>query len=532
MSLNSETTKRLETLTELWITSSSHFPQRPALRVGGDTYTYAQLDCAAQSLSKVIADNGNSTQVGIFASRSLISYVGVLATLLAGRTYVPLLPDFPAARLVQMIERSGVGAIVVSSESMDRLAEVMPLVSPTITWIIDSGAAGSLPDWNASHNLMFLDLRNSTVGSFTAIIPDPASTAYLLFTSGSTGNPKGVGVSHHNVMTYVKHMTTHLQMVAEDRCSQMFDLTFDLSVHDLFVTWGSGACLCVPDRAEMMLPARYIREEALTVWFSVPSVAMIMDKLRTLRPDVFPLLRMSLFCGEALPSSLAAKWHSAAPQSVIENLYGPTEATIAITSHQWTPDDPDDAIVPIGTPFPGHEAAVIRPDLSLCKVGETGELLLAGPQITTGYWNDLERTALAYLTLPNDPRTWYRTGDLVQVSATGVLRYKGRIDDQVQVMGFRVELVEVDQALRAALGTSSAVAVSYPPGPSAEAIYAFVSHSEDSMNEAELLDLCRKTLPSYMIPKRIFWVDQLPTNSNGKIDRMKLTHELESLRLV
>lgn len=519
-------------LTELWLASSRTHATRPALKLAGKTLTYEDLDTLARCLSRVLHDDApDSERVGILASRSRTGYAGVIAAVLAGRTYVPLLPDFPAARTATMIDRAGARAVFVGAEAADSLKVLIPLLSDSILWIMECDDAS---DWRRqfpSHRFIPIGELDELLDDAQVAIPNPSDTAYLLFTSGSTGNPKGVGVSQANVMSYIAFMSEHLQMTPTDRCSQMFELTFDLSVHDLFVTWGAGACLCVPERGAMMLPARYIRDEQLTVWFSVPSVAMVMDKLRTLRSDSFPTLRMSLFCGEALPEALAAKWHVAAPRSVIENLYGPTEATIAITSYQWSSGRNIEAIVPIGQPFPGHDTAIIRPDGSLCRPGETGELALAGPQVTSGYWNDPERTRSAFITLPDDHRTWYRTGDLVQKSDSNELLYKGRIDDQVQVMGFRVELVEVDQALRTALGTSAAIAVSHPPGPSAAAIYAFVASGNNTASEAVLIEKCRATLPAYMVPKRIFFVEELPTNSNGKIDRMKLSHDLENRNL-
>jgi len=519
-------------LTDLWIASSRIHATRQALKVADETLTYEQLDRISRTIARVLHDDARaSDRVGVLASRSRTGYAGVLAAVLAGRTYVPLLPDFPAARTATMIVRAGAQAVVVAPEGAEALQAIIPLLPDPILWIIDGDDASELRRRFPDHRFVHIGELDDQLKDVDVGAPDPSEIAYLLFTSGSTGNPKGVGVTQSNVISYVTFMTDHLQMTHTDRCSQMFELTFDLSVHDLFVTWGSGACLCVPERGSMMIPARYIRDERLSVWFSVPSVAMVMDKLRTLRPDMFPTLRMSLFCGEALPEALAAKWQIAAPRSTVENLYGPTEATIAITNYRWSVGQNAEAIVPIGLPFPGHEAAVIRPDGTRCQPGEIGELALAGPQVTPGYWNDPERTEAAFITLPNDVRTWYRTGDLVQESDSNGLLYKGRIDDQVQVMGFRVELVEVDQALRSALGTGAAVAVSHPPGPSAEAIYAYVAAGNDTANEATLIEKCRATLPTYMVPKRIFFIDELPTNSNGKIDRMTLSRDLENRRI-
>lgn len=519
----------VRSLADAWRRGLALSPEGCALRVDGTAYCYRELDALARSTASAITvSDPTGAPVGVLAIRSLDAYVGVLAAVLAGRTYVPLHPEFPVDRTAGMLRRSGANVVIVGAEA-DRVAET--LVAQSAAQPALCFPTRPVPDWAVRLGKGALvggpDLPGTQAAESEAV--NGASTAYLLFTSGSTGQPKGVGVTQQNVAAYLSHVAASYGYSPDDRCSQMFDLTFDLSVHDLFVTWMSGACLCVPTRRSVMAPGKFIRDERITAWFSVPSTAMVMDRLRMLKPGAYPNLRLSLFCGEALSAGIAAKWAAASPNSALYNLYGPTEATIAITAFAWSPGSSTSGVVPIGHPFPGHRVAVVDPLGNDVGSSTPGELCLAGPQVTPGYWDDPVRTATSFVALPGSEERWYRTGDLVERSERDGLRYHGRIDDQVQIMGFRVELVEIDAALREALQTESAVAVAYPPGPSAESVYAFAVATDQTEDEAGALARCRERLPAYMVPQRVFFIDSLPLNSNGKVDRGALCSTLEAL---
>ena len=519
----------VHSLADAWRRGVAIAPTRVALQVDGLSISYSELDGHARALAGAIAQaDPTGAPVAVLAQRSLDAYLGVLAAVLAGRTYVPLHPGFPVDRTVGMLRRSGAATLVVGAEADDVAQSVLEAHGDGLTVLFPTRI---VPAWctTSSTDQRIGATEIATTANIQAAVVSDDSIAYLLFTSGSTGLPKGVGVTQANVAAYLSHVVSTYGYSPDDRCSQMFDLTFDLSVHDLFATWMAGACLCVPSKRATIAPGKFIRDQGITAWFSVPSAAMLMDRMRMLKEGAYPGLRVSLFCGEALPSGIAHKWSAAAPNSTVHNLYGPTEATIAITSYEWTSAAPDAAVVPIGRPFPGNEVAVVDATGHPVGDGGRGELCVAGPQVTPGYWDDPERTAASFVVLPGSAHRWYRTGDVVEWSHDDGLRFYGRVDDQVQVMGFRVELAEVDAALRAALGTESVVAVSYPPGPSAEAVFAFAVPVDRDGDEAAVLALCRDQLPSYMVPKRVFFIDQLPLNSNGKIDRGSLVRTLEGL---
>jgi amino acid adenylation domain-containing protein len=515
--------------------SAARHPDRPALRVGGETHTYAELLGRAQALAGAIgaAPPGDPPLCAVHAERSLWAYAGILAALLAGRGYVPLGPSFPAERTRVMLERAGATVVIADPESVEALGEAFAGASRDVTVLFPGSDAP--PEWARARGRRVLCAPD--IDGAGAPLPEAADggegVAYLLFTSGTTGVPKGIGIRDANVMSYLAAARDQFGLGPDDRCSQTFALTFDLSVHDMFVCWDAGACLCVPPARVAMAPGPFIREEALTAWFSTPSTAVMMDRLRMLTPGAFPTLRWSLFCGEALTAQTAEAWQRAAPGSRVENLYGPTEATIACTAYTWSsetsPAECVNGVVPIGRPFGRTTTVVVDDALSPVPDGEAGELLLGGDQVAPGYWRDPDRTAEAFVSsgslTPIGP--WYRTGDLAALDARANLLYRGRRDDQIKIRGHRVELQEVEAAARAASAATAAVALGWPRTPAgADGIIMFLVGAGPP--DDEILLALRGRLPAYMVPSEIHRVDRLPLSPSGKVDRRRLLAEREA----
>ena len=460
-----------------FLRSAGLHPSRPALEVAGETVSYAELHNRA---TRIAAALGEPPLTAVLASRSVTAYAAVLGALLAGHGYVPLNPRFPPRRNAAMLRRSGCRTLVADAEGEGTLADVLAELDEPPTVLREE--LPPAPGWEPPP-------------------PRPDAVAYVLFTSGSTGTPKGVAVRHPNVVPFVDAAVERYGLTEDDRCSQTFDLTFDLSVFDMFVAWERGACLCVPSSGELMAPGGFVRRSGLTLWFSVPSTAAFMNRLRQLRSGSFPTLRWSLFCGEPLPAELASAFADAAPESTVENLYGPTEATIACTAYRWDPErSPGECVrgvVPIGEPLGETRTLVAGDDLREVAPGEDGELLVAGPQVTAGYLDDPERTAESFVTPPGSRDVHYRTGDRVRNAAP--LVYLGRVDDQIKVLGHRVELGEVEAALRSAAGVDEAVALGWPRTPSgAGGIVAFLPdpHADSDALRRALAD----ELPSTWCP--------------------------------
>lgn len=525
-----------------FLESFERAPETIACEVAGEALTYGDLHERAARLAATLASRDVRPADGdredrplltaVFGQRSAGVVAGILGALFRGDGYVPLNPTFPIDRTRSMLVRSGCRAIVLDESGEKQIREVLEGVEERLVLLFPhrddvSDLRADLPHHEV---LGAADLDDAT--SWTPGPVNPDGIAYLLFTSGSTGIPKGVMVAHRNVNAFLQAMAERYAVTSDDRLSQTFELTFDLSVFDLFLAWECGARVCIPNHAQKMLPSKYIQESEITIWFSVPSTAVLMNKLRMLKSGLYPSLRWSLFCGEALPAEILEQFLEAAPHSTAENLYGPTELTIACTLYRWNPsrsrEECELGLVPIGDPYPGMEVLVADEDLQPVAEGETGELLMTGPQLTPGYWRDPDKTAAAYVTPPGQDRVFYRTGDRVRRSrGKAPMVYLGRMDNQIKIRGYRVELGEIEACVRDEAGVDVAISVGWPiTAAGADSNVVFVS--DESIDLDALLKRVKTRLPGYMAPSEIRRVDTFPLNSNGKVDRKALLAKLEA----
>ncbi|MFJ3309337.1 AMP-binding protein [Streptomyces sp. NPDC086549] len=473
---------------------------RPALRIGSETITYRDLHRQALTWAGSLC---GSKAVGILAGKTVTAYAGILGALYAGATVVPLHPDFPAARTRHMLELSGATAVVADERGRAVLAGLgddvpaLEVVDPTPDRALAAPRTGT----------------------------SPGDTAYMLFTSGSTGRPKGVPISHGSTRHYFELLDARYDFTPDDVFSQTFDLNFDCAMFDLFCAWGSGATVDVtPQTAYLDLPA-YLDGHGITVWFATPSAISLVRRMGGLTPDALPGLRWSFFAGEALRAHDAVDWQAAAPASTLENIYGPTELTVTITGHRWdpatSPERSVNGLVPIGAVHQGHDHVLVDEDDRETPV--EGELLITGPQMSAGY---LDPADDAGRFVERDGRRWYRTGDRVRRLADGELVYLGRLDSQVQVQGWRVELAEVEHELRSCEGVQDAVAVGATTPSGTELV---VYYTGDPRPAARLARALRELLPKGMLPRRFEHVPEFPLNSNRKVDRKELTQRATAL---
>ena len=492
-------------------------PERTALVIDGDSWSYAELVASARQIADQFTDSPEGDRqpiTAVMAQRHVSSYAGILAARFSGHAYVPLNVNHPCQRNATILRNSGAQRIVCGDLAAQELQEILSAAALPADASVIVGCGDSRADYA-------LDAGADTLLWPVARRQSLSDLAYILFTSGSTGDPKGVPIRNGELEAYLKAVGPLVDVQPGDRFSQTFDLTFDLSVHDLFVCWENGATLVVPSEKELRMPSGYIREQQITCWFAVPSLAYQIRLQEDLTPDAFPSLRLSLFCGEALPTVVATEWALAAPNSRVENWYGPTEATIACSRYVVSDAAIEDDTVPIGVAFPYMELLVLDENLSPCPDGVQGELFLSGAQVASGYLNDAQKTQASFLTLPAGDKLAYRTGDRAVVGADGNVRFLGRVDNQVKVRGYRIELGEIEAALRSASAGINSVALAWPGG--AEIATSVVAALETDVADIPAIQKeVSAVLPDYMVPSMIFCVAEFPKNASGKVDRRAL----------
>ncbi|MFL9907844.1 amino acid adenylation domain-containing protein [Paraburkholderia sp. RL17-337-BIB-A] len=507
-------------------------PKSPALWADEHLYEYGEIEARARRVSaglRVAAPAGGANRCLLFASRSVDAYVGLLGILDAGMAYVPLIPKWPAARIAAIIEQSGAPLMLVDRRCAPLLEEVLSLLDefPRIFLIDQNTDDPHLPP-------VADGLSRLQDAPYVRHEGTPQSLTCILFTSGSTGVPKGVPISHANTEAYVRgqlQLEDNCEKLSEARYVQFCELSFDPSIHDMFVCWANGGCLYVPETVDPVYNAGFIKTHEITHWNSVPSVAGFMRQLRKLRPGEFPSLRFTLFGGEPLSCSLALAWMRAAPNSRLRNIYGPTEATVSCTSFEVTAeflDDPQQVSVPLGWAVPGMDLVIVDADLEPVAAGQTGELLIGGPQLADGYLLPSEAGNSRFIAkiFPGQrAQRWYRSSDAARESTRHGIVFQGRLDTQVKIRGNRVELEEVEHVVQACSHAALCAVVPWPLDEVGRAIglTAFVTNS--SVEVAQILHACRQHLPVYAVPERIVVVDTLPINVNGKIDRKALAAE-------
>lgn len=526
--LTSITPVRPPSLAALVARAAHLYGSRHALAGHVGLITYDELDGLARRWATALRAYGvpEGGRVGILGNRSRVTYIGALAAAYAGTAFVPLNSRLHVDRIQRIAKLAELDAVIVAPDDIALLetmledvgaARVILAPESRLASRIGSGA-GAVP-WCDADALPTVDLP-------PCLEPRPEWGCYLLFTSGTTGTPKGVLVTQGNVAAYLREARARFAFLPDDRFSQMFEQSFDVSIFDLFVAWASGACVHTLAAQQLLAPASYIEREGITVYASVPSVLSLMKQRGALRPGRFPAVRYSMFAGEALSVENAKAWAAAAPNSRIDNQYGPTETTVVATGFHWLEREAvsyPNCIVPIGKPFSGVTVRIVGEDGNDVAPGEAGELLVGGDQTVPGYWRD------ELLTREKFVDGFYRTGDLVRSLPSGDLSFIGRVDDQLKVLGRRVEPAEIEAIARQVPEVTDAVVVGWPleeGRPVALALFILASGASDDVSTSVARHISTQVEP-FLVPRSVKVWSEFPLNANGKVDRRALLATLQ-----
>lgn len=525
-------------LHHLLTNSAARRPEKEAVRFEDRGVSYLQLDRTTNQVARTLRDAGvkRGDRVGIYLNKSTASVFSVFGILKAGAAYVPLDPNAPARRLAYILRDCGVKVVLTSTSKVSDLAEFLehevPLRKIVLLDELKFDDTVDIPE-----QLHLVDWGEVRACSDEPLAPTGAidtDLAYILYTSGSTGEPKGVMVSHRTIFTFINWCCKTFGMNEADRVTSHAPLHFDLSTFDIFVTIkAGGTVVLVPDKLSIF-PSKFaqlLQDEGITVTYLVPSVLSMMVNYGNLDGYNFDSLRAVLFAGEVFPIRFLRKLVKKIPHPQYFNLYGPTE-TNACTYYKVRASDLEpDRIqpVPIGVSCENMEVFAVNDQQELVtEPGEVGELWVRGSGVALGYWGDPIKTSKHFVQNPfqeDFEEVVYRTGDIVELDEDGDnWNFKGRRDHMVKSRGYRIELGEIEAALYAHSKVAEAAAVAIPDELLGNRIKAFVVPAEtNELTSGQLADHCQNYLPHYMVPDRFEIRSALPKTSSGKIDRTSLT---------
>lgn len=480
------------------INSIQQFSARNAFCINEEHFTYTQLgQCISKVRTAIQQCKYKSTNVGLVINDDLESYASIIALWLEGDCYVPLHPDWPLERCMDICEQVELD-LVLDSSKKSRYEGIQVL------------------------HLSELEYEKDCLQPKEGVSDE--ELAYILFTSGSTGKPKGVMLMRKNVATFMDSFwKTGIEITEDDRCLQAFDLTFDVSVQSYLVALTKGACCYTIPYGQI----KYIYASGLIEDHKLTFGAMAPSMLRYLKPYFEEIdatsLKACILTAEACPLNLMEDWYQCATNTELYDFYGPTECTIYCTYYKLTKGGNNktlNGIISIGKPLANCVGLILDENGNELPAGEKGELCIAGDQVTKGYWKNEEKNASSffYKEVGGKDMRFYHTGDLCYKDKDGDIMYSGRLDHQAKIQGFRVEMGEIEYHAREYLGGgTNVVCLAFDNKDALTEIAMFIESKEFNLDE--MLAYMRTKMPSYMIPTRLFFIPEFQLNMNGKIDK-------------
>lgn len=492
-------------------------PTADAVWCRGQHYDFRTLNGLANRFARWLTARGVSQGkiVCLELPKIIEAYALAIACIKIGAPYSFLDPEAPIERARLMIERCQPALVVSSREGIANRVVI--------------GSEQQREEFRGEGEA-FDDTNLPETEKITGLDP-----AYVMFTSGSTGEPKGVVIAHQGVLHLVDWAANDLGIGAEDRLTNVNPIFFDNSVFDIYAGLLNGAAVIALDALKGRPPAELVDEIAAnrcTFFFAVPTLFMFLDSLHLLTPEKLPSVRRFMFGGEGFPLARLRRFHEAfAGKARLINCYGPTETSCICSGLEITEPalDAAEGFAPLGPLNPNFSYRVLDEELKPVSDGDIGELWLGGPCVGLGYLNNPAETAKRFR---QDPLVegyrsiLYRTGDLVALDQrTGYFHFRGRADNQVKLRGYRVELEEIDHAMASLPGVERALAIVVRDANGSSRLIAAYSGSQ--LSSSGLLAHCTKHLPPYMVPSQFTWLPSIPTNANGKADRRAVAAMLE-----